>query len=64
MSKFNPGDRVRLKDGMTCIYKNEDIFTVDEVDYYPNGGNPYTVIRLRETPYVVYEDWLEAVEDA
>ena len=64
MSKFNPGDRVRFKDGMTSVYDANEIFTVSQVDEYPNGEHPYTVIRLLETPFVVYEDWLEAVEDA
>ena len=63
MPKFEPGDRVRFRDGMTTLTDN-DIYTISEVDvvYNGNGGVAYVAYHFFETPFTAYEGWLEAAD--
>ena len=63
MPKFEPGDRVRFKDGMTSL-GDEDIYTINEVNvvYNGNGRISYVAYRFFETQFIAYEDWLEAAD--
>lgn len=65
MPKFEPGDRVRFRDGMTVL-GDEDIYTINEVNvvYNGNGGVAYVAYRFFETPFIAYEDWLERAEQS
>lgn len=64
MPKFEPGDRVRFRDGMTVL-GDEDIYTINEVNvvYNVNGSIAYIAYRFFETPFIAYEDWLEEVKE-
>ena len=62
MPKFNIGDKVRFKDG---IRTDDSIYTINQIDEFaPNGEALYVVYYCDEMPYAIYEDWLEAANDA
>ena len=64
MPKFEPGDRVRFRDGLTVL-SSDDIYTISEVEtvYNGNGGIAYVAYRFFETPFIAYEGWLEEAKE-
>jgi hypothetical protein len=65
MLKFNVGDKVRIKNG----YNNpnpspNEIYTINQVNEVAYAdGVAYVFYYCDEMPFVIYEDWLEAVND-